>query len=397
MTNYLDSLPGSDGATLWQIGRDLIQSMIALSVETVFWTVYIVLVFISTRILYRKRSSWMAQILLATVWAMVALDTAMFVIDIRNTVKEVSLTLTSSADLSLEDRYALTDSLPWAVQSALYAFLSNLGDVIVLWRVYVFYTFGKDRWVVLFPLVLLLASFATSGVITFCSAYSIRTGATMVAGNFIDPPLCRNAQMASYCTTLATTGVATLLIWYKTWQYKRDVGKLLRLPKSAQKSRVEKTMLVVIESGVLYFLFFLEGVIAATPSVGRAQNATTGLSFASTVWTYMTSHILCIYPVTVIILVHANAEGTEQPRSSGAGTALAFSAHPPTGSAVSTLEHGAVPLQQLASRASLARNVSLRNMRVLEVAVHKTSVMYADAVPLEDMHRAKKGGSEESL
>lgn len=38
MTNYLDSLPGSDGATLWQIGRDLIQSMIALSVETVFWS-----------------------------------------------------------------------------------------------------------------------------------------------------------------------------------------------------------------------------------------------------------------------------------------------------------------------------------------------------------------------
>lgn len=65
----------------------------------------------------------MARILLTTVWAMVALDTAMFVIDIRNTVKEVSLTLTSTADLSLEDRYALTDNLPWAVQSALYAFL----------------------------------------------------------------------------------------------------------------------------------------------------------------------------------------------------------------------------------------------------------------------------------
>lgn len=97
----------------------------------------------------------------------------------------------------------------------------------------------------------------------------------MVAGNFVDPPLCRNAQMASYCTTLATTGVATLLIWYKTWyvppppssrihspsghnrQYKRDVGKLLFQRTSTQKSRVEKTMMVVIESGVLYFLFFV--------------------------------------------------------------------------------------------------------------------------------------------
>ena len=49
------------------------------------------------------------------------------------------------------------------------------------------------------------------------------------------------------------------------------------------------------------------------------------------------------------------------------------------------------------SAGSLARNVSLRGMRTLEVAVHKTSVMYADSVPLEDMRRAKKGGSEESL
>lgn len=31
--------------------------------------------------------------------------------------------------------------------------------MIVLWRVYVFYTFGKDRWVVLIPLALLLGSF----------------------------------------------------------------------------------------------------------------------------------------------------------------------------------------------------------------------------------------------
>ena len=65
----------------------------------------------------------MAWFLLAVVFAMFVLDTAMFVIDIRNAIQEISYTLTSNSTLSFADRYALTDNLPWPVQSALYAFL----------------------------------------------------------------------------------------------------------------------------------------------------------------------------------------------------------------------------------------------------------------------------------
>lgn len=54
---------------------------------------------------------------------MFLMDTAIFIIDIRNTVKGISLTLTSNWDMSLEDRYALTGSLPWQANAALYAFM----------------------------------------------------------------------------------------------------------------------------------------------------------------------------------------------------------------------------------------------------------------------------------
>lgn len=54
---------------------------------------------------------------------MVVLDTAMFFIDVNNAVKEVSYTLTSDSDLDLSDRYARTAFLPYAAQTALYAFL----------------------------------------------------------------------------------------------------------------------------------------------------------------------------------------------------------------------------------------------------------------------------------
>ena len=54
---------------------------------------------------------------------MFLMDTAMFFIDINDAIKVISLTLTSNTNLSLEDRLSLTDTLPYPVQSAMYAFL----------------------------------------------------------------------------------------------------------------------------------------------------------------------------------------------------------------------------------------------------------------------------------
>ena len=101
-------------------------------------------------------------------------------------------------------------------------------------------------------------------------------------------------------------------------------------------------MIIFVESGVLYFLFFvsniltyhtslldftnivqLSAVIGDSGDVGELETSTKGLAFASDVWTYMTSHILVrpslaplsviplpksmlqgIYPLVIVILVH---------------------------------------------------------------------------------------------
>ena len=51
------------------------------------------------------------------------MDTAMFFIDINDAVKEVSYTLTSNTNISLQERLFLIGTLPYPVQSALYAFM----------------------------------------------------------------------------------------------------------------------------------------------------------------------------------------------------------------------------------------------------------------------------------
>jgi hypothetical protein len=57
---------------------------------------------------------------------MLLLDTAMWFIDIHDAISEITLTLTSTSNLSLSDRYALTDNLPFPVETALYAFMVTL-------------------------------------------------------------------------------------------------------------------------------------------------------------------------------------------------------------------------------------------------------------------------------
>lgn len=53
---------------------------------------------------------------------MFLLDTTTSIIDVNNAIREVTLTLTSTSHQSFKERYALTKSLPYPVQSALYAY-----------------------------------------------------------------------------------------------------------------------------------------------------------------------------------------------------------------------------------------------------------------------------------
>ncbi|KIP09011.1 hypothetical protein PHLGIDRAFT_350665 [Phlebiopsis gigantea 11061_1 CR5-6] len=295
-------LDSDDQATLQSIGDDTIQGIVALCVESILWTTYLVLVIIAAKILLRRRRSTVSITIFIIILLMFLMDTAMYFIDINDALKEVSYTLTRNSDLSLPDRYALIDNLPFPVESALYAFMSNLGDVIVIWRVYAFYPPGRGVWVLVFPIALLIGSFVTSGLISFCVA--ALAGDTEAAGNFVHPPFCKNVQLASYCTSLATTGVATLLIAFKTWRYRRTVGRHLQ-ETSSKRTRVERVAALLIESGILYFLFFLEAVVEDSGNIGQLEESTVGLEFASTIWTYMTSHILGIYPALIVILVHS--------------------------------------------------------------------------------------------
>ncbi|KIP02129.1 hypothetical protein PHLGIDRAFT_309382 [Phlebiopsis gigantea 11061_1 CR5-6] len=300
----MSSLSSSDQDTLRTIGENTIQSIVALCVKSALWAIYLVLIVMCMRILLRKRYGRSAPfyVIFVVVFVMFLMDTAMFFIDINDTIKVVSYTLTSNANLSLQDRLLLTYTLPYPVQSAMYAFMSNLGDIIVIWRVLAFYPRGSGRWILAFPIALLASSFVTSGLISFCVAKFAPEEAA--AGDIVHPAFCRNIQLTSYCTTLVTTGFATLMISYKTWVYRRDIGR--HVHESLNNAvRIERIATILIESGVLYFLFHLQAVISDSGAIPALEHSTVGLTFAGTIWTYNMSHVMAIYPAIVVILVHS--------------------------------------------------------------------------------------------
>ena len=54
---------------------------------------------------------------------MFVLDTAMCILDVHNAIQEITLTLTSTAPLSLTERYTLLNTIPWSVTNSLFAYM----------------------------------------------------------------------------------------------------------------------------------------------------------------------------------------------------------------------------------------------------------------------------------
>ncbi|GJF00164.1 hypothetical protein PsYK624_164430 [Phanerochaete sordida] len=291
-------------AAVWQtVGHDLIQTIVAVTAETFVVAIYSVLVVKTGRLLLRSSRTKVSLYTCAAVFVMFILDVALWIIDVRNLITEVRMTLLSTPTDTLSDNYdaALSNMLRLvSVEDIVYAYMTIVGDGVIIWRVYAFWSNGRERLVLFVPLAFLLGSFTTAFMITYCGS---RLGADIVIGTFQHPAFCRNIQTASYSMTLATTAVATALIAFKTWQYRRTY--LSAFGSSGPKSRTQRVMLMLIESGILYMLFFIVQVVTSVGSVNARIELNVRSTFAFTIYQYISSSIVGLYPTIVVLLVHS--------------------------------------------------------------------------------------------
>ncbi|KZV70602.1 hypothetical protein PENSPDRAFT_752405 [Peniophora sp. CONT] len=307
MSSSNSTLSDSDVDTLSSIGHATVESIVCLVVEAILYTVYFVLVVFVGRILLNFKSRTKPSIVIfAIILSMFMLDTAICIIDVHNAIKTITSTLypASQSSESLADRYDNLP-LPWIIENAMTGFMANLGDAIIVWRTWAFYRGPRERWLLLIPASLLVGSSTSASLLAYCVA---RFEATNELDYYADTPFCATmAPIQGFSLELppmvmATTFTATAMICWKTWIYRRTIKSNLRLNK---KTLVEKVMIILIESGVLYALFFLQYLISSTVTVSALELSTPQLQFAANIWTYMTNHIMGAYPVVVVILVRS--------------------------------------------------------------------------------------------
>ncbi|KAJ7108493.1 hypothetical protein C8R44DRAFT_884572 [Mycena epipterygia] len=304
-------------ATLRDIGLELVKGFVAITNETLLLTIFGGLVFKATFILFDKEQ-WRNRSSLFTVLAiltMFAIAIVLWALDLANFIMEVKLTLIIDSDLSLDSRLGNALSFVFrlaAVQDALYSYMSLLGDAIVIWRIWSLKVYYRP-WVLLFPISFLFGSLIATLMLTYCVAV---VGSEIVLGTFQKPAFCRNVQTATYAMACATTAVATILIGLTTSNYRKSIKPTLRNTmvlssgsKRQRRGQVESILLLLVESGVLYFLFFAIQVVGGIPRVQDWMNTEPGVAFAFTMYSYCSSVIVGIYPTLLVVLAHSHRGG----------------------------------------------------------------------------------------
>ncbi|KAJ7282304.1 hypothetical protein C8J57DRAFT_44312 [Mycena rebaudengoi] len=300
-------------ATLQGIGIDVVHGFVAITNETILLTLYAVLVIKAGFVLLTKerRRTKVHLMILAAILTMFFIALVLWTLDLANFIMEPKITLLENLDqpidAKLDDAYSFVFRLVAAI-AALYAYMSLLGDAIIIHRVWVIKAYHR-LWIFFIPCAFLLGSFVATLLLTYCVAV---TGSDIVLGAFENPAFCKNVQIVTYVMPCATTLITTILISGTAWKYRKSTAVLrknniMRSSASTKKTRsqAERILILLLESGLLYFLFFAIQAIDEIPSVHDWIKTQAGVSFAITMLQYCSSVIVGIYPTAIVVLANS--------------------------------------------------------------------------------------------
>ncbi|KAI0314237.1 hypothetical protein OF83DRAFT_463500 [Amylostereum chailletii] len=188
------------------------------------------------------------------------------------------------------------------IPTAVLAMNMPIGDFIVLWRAWVLWK--QNQLFSMISLVLLLGSVAMSGLATShaCEAWKGPIPSYLFQYDA--------AGLAAFTLSLVINLWATSLIGCRAWQHRRLIKEYLR--RSGTYNLVEKTLALIIESGILYCLTWIF-VVASTalgfdyhvvrPDSRVPSTASRFISAWDVFWDGALLHVIGIYPTIVIVLV----------------------------------------------------------------------------------------------
>ncbi|KAI0319491.1 hypothetical protein OF83DRAFT_1110151 [Amylostereum chailletii] len=271
------------------------QVIFPLLFETFLFGILTLLVIVSTYAISSKElRSRPRRLLVIVTLTMYALSAALWSFDVYAMWYDMSVMI--PADLATGDSIA-PGSNPNTdfAEDVLFAVIFVMSDSVALWRACVIW--GMHKGMRICSAVLILVQICTWVVYLIQSAVDYLGPDTPASFQPLGSSSGNVDLIAvTYSVTITVNIWATAMIAYKTWKHRRNVR--LYLHSRTGKSAVEAGCLLLVESGVLYAVFWIVfGILQTVPTTSDA------VMTAASVFFFGLNQIPGIYFTLVIVIV----------------------------------------------------------------------------------------------
>ncbi|KAG7097992.1 hypothetical protein E1B28_005300 [Marasmius oreades] len=287
------------------LGTYFVVNLAGVVSETGLWGIYLVLFSWAMKLqLTRSKLRNRANILIIVVTlALFLSSTALWAMNVSQLTMAIRGFFFKYPDLGLLDRWlAFNDDIRGFGLPMEALFLINMlvGDSVVIWRAWVLCQNTRLQKFVYVPIVMLLACVVFTAIGLDClSSNGYHEQSTIPAGS----KACRWGQPIAWGISLATNAVSTSFIAIRAWQHRQ----LMKLNFGARKSRSQKVLIILVESGFIYCLFWMTQL---NLFFGREPKRNF-VNFLCIFLNAIGDQISGVYPTCIIILVSMHCSMSE--------------------------------------------------------------------------------------
>ncbi|KAJ7077257.1 hypothetical protein B0H15DRAFT_861942 [Mycena belliarum] len=298
--------PGTtgDSVRITYEGNTVMYFALDLVAQTFFFGGYSVLISMSTcMLLKRGLKSTVNKVMFGLTLFMYLLSAGYWAYSVAGVVNRFRNYIALAADSSLDQ--TVNDVLKWSpLFNALTMIIYVLSDGIVVWRAWVI-CFRRHRKYMCIPIGFLIVT-ALSSLLSI--ALRIANFGTAHKAYLHDA--MNIAQLSTITASLISNLSSTAVVSATAWHHRRVLRAAFS--ESRRKTRSSKILLLIVESGVLFCLFSIIGLLA---SLIRLPQGTLGDLYAP-----LSIHIAGAYPPIVLLLVSTQRALTESTFATSAGS-----------------------------------------------------------------------------
>ncbi|KAJ7596310.1 hypothetical protein C8J56DRAFT_917094 [Mycena floridula] len=284
---------------LSRTGQFIMNAVVPIIAGTIFWTLYLVSVVLTAGVLWRKGFDRARTALLGLLLMMFILETLTFALSLFTffqQTREILLMGIFEGDSLIRVQYPIETIN--AINQPIFLLMVSLaltGDCIVIWRAYAVWT--RSKLIMIIPVIFLLGFIVDFPFFVHCN---FRHRRDIVHGS--EATYCFATNTSALILSFSANISATLTIFYMAWTYYAS-QRILRVQSGAlpsqTSSKVARILLLLVESGFVYFLIMTFSIAISSWRVPAYAPSTVIVYTLGAI----TSHCIGMVPTLTVFLV----------------------------------------------------------------------------------------------